>query len=342
MLQSDERFFQETEIGGKTIMKRAGAFICVLIMTVMLMAPGAFAADGDADAAAAKTSLEMLSSSPEDGATGVAVDNLSVKIRFNKDVMPASDQIKKANAKQFKMVDAEGSKIPVKVYYSEKDEGMILVAADVYSSGSSKNRIKGDENYTLTIGRNFQATDGSTTGQQISIGMTTLNQGRSTAIYMVLMILMMAGMVFFTLRSTKKAEQKKKEEREYKEGVNPYKEAKKSGKSVEEVVAKQSKKKAKKEEALRRQKEAEAAIEAEIIEKIRKESNKRVAAPRPITSAGSTLTLKVTKDSGEKVSASEIEAKAAERKNNKGTTNPKNQSGKSRNKKNKGKGKKKK
>ena len=80
---------------------------------------------------------------------------------------------------------------------------------------------------------------------------------------------------------------------------------------------------------------------AEIIEKIRKESNKRVSVPRSISTAGSSLKLKVVKDSGEKVSAKEIEAKAAEaKKNSKGTTNPKNQSGKSRNKKNKGKKKK--
>lgn len=323
-------------------MKRASALICALIVAVFMMAPAAFAADtddaaADKSAAAAKTDLELVNSSPEDGATGVAVDNLSVKMRFNKDVTPASDDIRKANAKQFKMVDSDGKKIPLKVYYSEKEEGLILVAADVYD-GSSKNRIKGGADYTLTVGRNFQATDGSTTGQQIAVKMTTLNQGRSTAIYMLLMVLMMAGMVFFTVRSTKNAEKKKKEEREFKEGVNPYKEAKKSGKSVAEVVAKENKKKAKKEEAIRRQKEAEAAIEAEIIEKIRRESNKRVSAPRAISSAGSTLKLKVVNDAGHKVDPAK--AKSEVHKSNKGTTNPKGQSGKARNKKGKGKKKK--
>ena len=322
-------------------MKRTCAWICAILIAVAMMAPAAFAEDNDSSATAAKTDLEMVSSSPEDGATGVAVDNLSVKMRFNKDVRPASNDVRKANAKQCKLVDSEGNKIPIKVYYSEDEEGLILIAADVYS-GKTKNSIKGDETYTLVVGRNFQATDGSTTGQQIKVGMTTLNQGRSTFIYMILMVLMMVGMVFFTLRSTKNAEKKKKEDREFKEGVNPYKEAKKSGKSVEEVVAKTNKKKAKKEEAIRKQKEAEAAIEAEIIEKIRKESNKRVASPRSISAAGSSLKLKVVKDSGEKVSAKEAEAKAeaAKKKNNKGTTNPKNQSGKAKNKKNKGKKKK--
>lgn len=325
-------------------MKRASALICALIVAVFMMAPAAFAAgtdDAAADkgAAAAKTDLELVNSSPEDGATGVAVDNLSVKMRFNKDVTPASADIRKANAKQFKMVDADGKKIPLKVYYSEKEKGLILVAADVYD-GSSKNRIKGGADYTLTVGRNFQATDGSTTGQQIAVKMTTLNQGRSTAIYMLLMVLMMAGMVFFTVRSTKNAEKKKKEEREIKEGVNPYKEAKKSGKSVAEVVAKENKKKAKKEQPIRRQKEAEAAIEAEIIEKIRRESNKRVSAPRSIASAGSTLKLKVVNDAGHKVDPAKAKSDSEVHKSNKGTTNPKGQSGKARNKKGKGKKKK--
>ena len=321
-------------------MKRASAIICVIMMAVALMAPAAFAAEDTNDsAAAAKTDLELVNSSPEDGATGVAVDNLSVKMRFNKDVKPANDNIKKANAKQCKLVDSEGKKIPIKVYYSEKEDGLILIAADVYSGGT-RNAIKGDEEYTLTVGRNFQATDGSTTGQKVTVTMKTINQGRSTAIYMVLMVLMMVGMVFFTLRSTKKAEKKKQEEREFKEGVNPYKEAKKSGKSVAEVVAKENKKKAKKEEAIRRQKEAEAAIEAEIIEKIRRESNKRVSAPRAISSAGSTLKLKVVNDAGHKVDPAKAKSDSEAHKSNKGTTNPKGQSGKARNKKGKGKKKK--
>ena len=128
-------------------MKRVSAIICVIMMAVALMAPAAFAAENtDDSAAAAKTDLELISSSPEDGATGVAVDNLSVKMRFNKDVKPSTDKIKKANAKQFRLVDSEGKKIPIKVYYSEKEDGLILVAADVYSGGT-RNAIKGDEDH---------------------------------------------------------------------------------------------------------------------------------------------------------------------------------------------------
>ena len=106
-----------------------------------------------------------------------------------------------------------------------------------------------------------------------------------------------------------------------------------AGKSVEEVVAKEAKKKAKQEEALKRQKEKEAEIEAEIIEKIRKEQNKRVSAPKSIKAAGSSIRLKVVTDEGKKVE----KPKEAVSRTNKGTTHPKNRKGKNKNKKKSGK-----
>lgn len=311
-------------------MRRISAFVCVIMMAICIIAPAAFAADSDVNAAG-NTGFTIVSSSPEDGAQGVAVDNLSVKIYFSKDMQPKSKAVRKANAKQFKLKDAEGNKIPIHIYYSDEEEGLLLVAADSFNTDNEDEQIKGDMEYTLTIGSGLQATDGTLLGHQETITMKTLNQGRSTMIYMVLMVLMMVGMVFFALRGTKKEEKKKQEEREFKEGVNPYKEAKKSGKSVEEIVAKENKKKAKKEEALRKQKEAEEAIEAEIMEKIRKESNKRVASPKPISAAGCDLKLKVVTDAGKKVE----QPKESVARTNKGTTNPKNQTGKSKNKKSK-------
>ncbi|MCQ2546103.1 MAG: Ig-like domain-containing protein [Clostridia bacterium] len=314
-------------------MKRIGAIVCVMMMAVAMLAPACLAADNEGTDAVNKTGFTILTSSPEDGTEGVAVDNLSVKITFSKEMQPKNKKVRNENAKQFKLKDSKGNKIPVQVYYSDEEEGLVLVAADTFSSKNKNKRIKGDEQYVLTIGRNLQATDGTTLGEQQTIAMKTLNQGRSTAIYMILMFLMMGGMIFFTVRGSKKDEKKKKEERQFKEGVNPYKEAKRSGKSVQEVVEKESRKKRKKEEAIRRQQEAEAAIEAEIIEKIRKESNKRVSAPKSIADAGSKYKLKVVTDSGKKVE----EPKAAAAKTNKGTTNPKNQKGKNKNKKKGGK-----
>lgn len=311
-------------------MKRIGVLVCMILMAVAFCVPASFATDSSQ--ASNKNDLEVVQTSPEDGAEGVAVDNFSVKIYFNKDVKPKTAAIKKANAKQFVLKSEEGTKIPVKVYYNDEEEGLILVAADVVSADRD-HQIKGGQKYTLTIKGDFAASDGSTMYQKKDLIFTTLNQQKSMAVYMILMVLMMGGMVFFTVRSTKKANEKEKEEKKKTAAVNPYKEAKKTGKSVEEIVAKDNKKKRKREEAEQRQREAEAAIEAEIIEKIRRESNKRVSGPRPISAAGSTYKVNVVKDSGKKVE----EPKESVAKTSKGTTNPKNQSGKKKNSKKKNK-----
>ena len=315
-------------------MKRICALVCMILLAAAVCVPACFAVD-NAGAANNKSDLKIVQTSPENGADGVAVDNFSVKIYFNKAVKPKNDQDKKYNKKQFALKSKEGTKIPFQVYYSDDEEGLIMVAADVVTADRD-HQIKGGEEYVLTVKRGFKATDGSTMFQKEDIALTTLNQQRSMVVYMILMVLMMAGMVFFTVRSTKKAAEKEKEEKKKVAAVNPYKEAKKTGKSVEEIVAKDSKKKRKREEAEARQREAEAAIEAEILEKIRREHNKRVAGPRPISAAGSTYKVKVVTDQGTKVE----DPKESKAKTSKGTTNPKNQSGKKRNAKNK-KGKKK-
>ncbi|MBQ6400758.1 MAG: Ig-like domain-containing protein [Firmicutes bacterium] len=298
-------------------MKRVSALVCAMIVAIAMMAPACLAVT---DTTSVDPGFTIVSSSPKDGDEGVAVDNFSVKIYFSKEMMPKSAAIRKSNAAQFTLVDEDGKKVPLKVYYSEKEKkrGLMMVAAD-YTDNNKKNvQIKGASKYTLTIGDKLQATDGSKYNQTTKIQVTTLNQQRSMIVYMVLMVAMMGGMVFFTIRSTKKAEEKKKEEASTK-GANPYKEAKKTGKSVEEIVAKNQKKRNKQEEAKAKQKEREAALEAEILEKMRREKNKRVKAPAPISAVGSTYKVQVKKTEKEPV------------KTNKGTTNPKNQSGKKKN-----------
>ncbi len=312
-------------------MKRIGAIICVMMMAITMLAPACFAANEN-NAATSKGSLVLERTSPEDGSDGVAVDNFSLKLYFNKDVQPTSDKIRKENAKMFVLKNHKGKKIPVRVYYSDKEKGLMLVAADVIGKKNKNVKIESDEQYTLTIKSGMRATDGTTMGQDKTVKLKTLNQSGSIAVYAVLMIAMMGGMVFFTMRSNKRAEEKEKEERQFKEGVNPYKVAKKKGKSVEEIVAQENKKKQKKQEALDRKKEAEAALEAEILEKIRRESNKRVSAPKPISAGGSRYKVTVTTSSGKQVES----PKKSTAKTNRGTTNPKGRSGKSKNVKRKG------
>ena len=302
-------------------MKRIGALVCLMIMMVSVLAPAAFATE---DANAQKTGFAIVDSIPHDKDEGVSVENLSVKIYFNKDVMPASDKIEQKNAKQFKLTDKDGKNVPIKVYYSDKEEGLLMVVSNVRSKEARKTNsvIQGDMKYTLTIGKNLQAADGTKLGEVQTINFKTLDQQKSTTVYMILMAVMMVGMVVFTSKSAKKAAEKENKESGKSQTVNPYKEAKRTGKSVEEIVAKDAARKAKEAEALAKRKAADAELMAELEAEAAEEaisSNKRVSGPRPISKAGSEYKVKVVKTQPKKSTS----------------TNPKNQSGKKKNSKGK-------
>lgn len=125
-------------------------------------------------------------------------------------------------------------------------------------------------------------------------------------------------MIFFTSRSAKKAAEKEQEKKGKPETVNPYKEAKRTGKSVEEIVEKDQKRKAKQAEALAKQKEKEAKWRQRRLEREKAASTKKVSV-RNRSAAGSDYKVTVKKPEPPKHSS-------------KGTTNPKNQSGKQKNK----------
>ena len=268
-------------------MKRLGALICLMIITMSVFAPASFAAGGSNGSDS--SGLVIESSTPEDNAKGVAVENLSVKLYFNKVVLPENKNIRQANNKQFKLVSKKGKEIPIRVYYShkEKNDGLMMVVSDTIDTDI---QIKGDTEYMLIIGEDFQAADGTKLGKEETIHFRTLDQSQSTMIYTIMMIVMIVGMIFFSMRSAKKAMEKENEQKNKKETVNPYKEAKRTGKSVEEIVEMDKKKKAKQAEALAKKREKEAEFEAELEEmeaqreaEAKAASTKRVAAPKPIS-----------------------------------------------------------
>ncbi|MBR1993496.1 MAG: hypothetical protein IJ988_04155, partial [Firmicutes bacterium] len=244
-------------------MKRIGALVCLMIMMVSVLAPAAFATE---DVNAQKDGLAIVESIPHNKDEGVSVENLSVKIQFNKDVMPANDKIEQKNAKQFKLTDKNGKEVPIKVYYSDKEEGLLMVASNIRSKEARKANsiIQGDMKYTLTISEKFQAADGSKLGAVETISFKTLDQAKSTKVYMILMAVMMVGMIVFTTKSAKKEAEKQNKESGKSQTVNPYKEAKRTGKSVEEIVAKDAQRKAKEAEALAKRKAADAELMAEL------------------------------------------------------------------------------
>lgn len=298
-------------------MKRISALICLMIMVVSILAPSCFAAGNNDNAGAGAPSLALESSTPENGAKNVSVENLSVKIYFNEDVIPKTTEIRKSNAKAFKLTDKDGKNIPIKVYYSHKETGLLMVV----SVRNNNERIESNADYKLTIGTKMQAASGNHLAAPEVIQFKTLNQKRSMTVYTILMVVMMAGMIFFTTKSTKKAMEKENQGKAKQETVNPYKEAKRTGKSVEEIVHKDQERKAKQAAALAKKKAAEAAYDFDDEEDDSNSGAKRVSKPRPISAAGSEYKVTVVKTQPEK----------------KTSTNPKNQSGKQKNSKNKGK-----
>lgn len=291
-------------------MKRIGAIVCLCIMLFAMSASACFAKqDG----------LTIEKQYPEDGATGTSVENVSIKIWFNQDVRPQDQNARKANKKHIKLVDEKGKSLPIYVAYSPDEEGLMMVLT------SDNTTIEGDSKYTLTIDPGFKAVSGQTLAEQDKVSFTTLNQSQAMTINMLMMVVMVVGMIFFSSRSMKRQMEKEKAEKGKHDTVNPYKEAKRTGKSVEEIVEKDKK-----------IKEKEAAAAAKRAEKYQKErqeaekeknaadpNRKRVAGPRPISAGG-----------GRYKAPKKQKPEAA---HNKGTTRPKNQTGKQKNSKNKSK-----
>lgn len=216
-------------------MKRLGAILTLAALIITLSASFCFA-----------DSLTIDETYPKDGSTGAAIENLGVKIYFNGELTEKT--VGEANEKAFQLYDDEGSKLPTRVLYSDKEKGVVLVLLD--NTGKKKVTVKGNTEYTLKISGDLVDDKGNTLGKDREITFKTLNQNTNMMISMGMMVVMFGGMFVITSRSAKKATEEVKRE----EKVNPYKEAKKTGKSVEEIVEKDKKKKAK--EAAKAAKEA--------------------------------------------------------------------------------------
>ena len=233
---------------------------------------------------AADDSLEIVNTYPVDGQKNTTVENLSVKLNFNQSVSEKSNR--ELNNRAFTIKGKNGKKIPIRVMYNPKDVKQVMVIADNHDG---INKIKEDTNYTLHVSKNLISDTGARLGHDVEINFTTMNQKRNTMIYMLMMVVMFGGMFFFTSRSAKKAKEDEFDDKDIK--VNPYKEAKRTGKSVEEIVAKQEKEKAKRAERAEKARAKREAEEARLAELYGEEEELppghfRVNAPRPISVAG--------------------------------------------------------
>lgn len=248
--------------------------LIALLAAVMVMAGSVFsvAADG----------LTLVSSYPEDGQTNTSMENLGVKLTFSNPIN--SDEAKKIDESKFSIVDEEGEKVPVKVLFSDKNDGLVLVVADVDEGFIAKNNCE----YTLTIDAGLVDNDGNELANAQTVSFRTYNQRVNNMVNMAMMFIMFGGIMFLTMRQNKQKEEEAQDKKEEpKEAFNPYREAKRTGKSVEEVKAEQAKKEEKEAKRKARKKKKDEAPAEKKIENCAQYLNNvyHVHAPAPVNKA---------------------------------------------------------
>lgn len=290
-------------------MRRIGLVISLIIVLLVSCTTMAFGA------------LELESSFPEDGGSDYQAMNFAVKLYFNQDV--AIEE----NADSVHFYDSENNKVDFTIVFSEKEEGLALVAA--------QGDLEQNMGYRVVVDDTFQSVSGEFLEDDLSINFSTRDTSKDMTVNMVLMGLMMAAVVVISTRSTKKSKEKDVKGKGDDKKVNPYKVAKEKGKSVEEVVAKDQRAKEKAAIAAQKDKEQKEKDIAKILEKkghadssLEDPNHKKVKSRRPINAAGSDY------KSGTKARQEAAEKEAAKRKTA-GTTNPKQGKGKSKSKKKK-------
>ena len=208
-------------------MKKAGRILSLVIILVLISSAFCFGAEGGAG------KLVLEKSTPEDGQSGTALENLGVKLYFDSEF--TKEKLGDINDKTVKLYSEDGVSFPVRVLYSPKEKGVVLVLFDT-TKATKKTVVEGNKKYTLDITSQFRDDAGNTLGKDVKITFKTLNQSVNMAVNAIMMVVMMGGIMLISAKSAKKNAEEQKRQRD--EKVNPYKESKRTGKSVEEIVEK--------------------------------------------------------------------------------------------------------
>lgn len=254
-------------------MKRIGAIISLSMLIVLLASSLSFA-----------TGLTLVSTYPEDGEGGLQAANVAIKMIFSENM--TGEQAKNANTNGFKITNAEGETIDYDVLYNaQKYPNEIWLQI-------TENLVDNME-YTVKISEDLQSTAGNSLDEEVTLKFSTRDTSADSNGYMVLMVLMVVGMVVFTAWDTKRNLKKESGETEEDKKVNPYKEAKKTGKSVEEIIAKTEQEKAQAEK-----RKAKAGKKQSVNDKTEeatdvKEGVKKVKQRKPISAIGIATPAKI-------------------------------------------------
>ena len=225
--------------------------------------------------------LKLVASYPEDGQTNTSMENLGVKLTFNNPINSA--EAKKADADKFAIYDEDGAEVPVQILFSDKNDGLVLVLADVDQGFTAKN----NSDYKLVISGDVVDNDGNALGNDVTITFRTYNQRVNNMVNMGMMIVMFGGIMFLSVRqnNNKEEEEQPKKDAPKEAAFNPYKEAKKTGKTVDEVKAEQAKKEEKEAKKKARKKKKTEEPQEKKIENCAQYLNNvyHVHAPAPVS-----------------------------------------------------------
>ncbi len=247
--------------------------LIAVLMSIMIMAASAFCF--------AEGGFDLVSSYPEDGQTNTSMENLGVKLTFSSAMN--SKEATAANADKFTIYDEDGAEVPIQVLFSDKDKGLVLVLADVDKGFTAKNNSE----YKLVISGDLVDNDGNTLGADKTVTFKTYNQRVNNIVNMVMMFVMFGGIMVLSLRqNNKEQEDEEPKDAPKEQAFNPYREAKKTGKSIEEVKAEQAKKEAKEAKKKARKKKTQAPPEKKIENCAELLNNVyHVHAPAPVNKA---------------------------------------------------------
>lgn len=230
----------------------------------------------------ADSELKLLSSYPEDGQTNTSMENLGVKLTFSNPIN--SKEAKAADADKFAIYDEDGAEVPVQILFSSKNDGLVLVLADIDQGFTAKNNSE----YKLVISGDLVDNDGNTLGTEQTISFKTYNQRVNNMVNMGMMFIMFGGIMVLSIRQNNKKEEEEPKKEEPKEAAfNPYREAKRTGKSLEEVKAEQAKKEAKQAKKKARRAKKTEDVQDKKIENCAELLNNvyHVHAPAPVNHA---------------------------------------------------------
>ena len=226
--------------------------LIAILTSIMIMAASAFCfADGGFD---------LVSSYPEDGQTNTSMENLGVKLKFSNAMDSA--EATAANASKFTIYDPDGNTIPVQVLFSNKEKGLVLVLADTDQGFVAKNNSE----YKLVVSGDLIDNEGNALGADKTVTFKTYNQRVNNMVNMAMMFVMFGGIMVLSLRQNNEKEEEEPKDAPKEAAFNPYREAKRTGKSIEEVKAEQAKKEAKeaKKKARKAKKNSEQPQEKKI------------------------------------------------------------------------------